>query len=194
MKIKKQPLTYRGLICDSPEEVYFLMWAFELLDRGYIQSIKRAESFLLAESVRVPYTKQLKKKVLYTDQYFMQDKVYTPDFELEMSAIGTYLLVDMLDDERKLSKPFFSTRNDSIIVEVKPDYDQNRMTALFSIMQKWTWQKYSIYANLCKVPSLFADTFTPAEYMLTAKTKKPKKIKHKVLTCDEWLKLQNPSN
>jgi hypothetical protein len=193
MKPTKQPLVYRGLPCDSPEEVYFLMWAFELVDRGYIQSIKRADSIELFEPVKIPYRKVLKTKVVDTVQHLFNDKVYTPDFRLEFTPIGLYKLVDLIYDKNKLTKVFVSNETNHVLVEVKPDYDQNGKTAVFSILQKWTWQKVGKYVNLCKVPSLFAETFTPQEYMLTAKTKKPKKIKHKVLTCDQWLKLQNPS-
>lgn len=169
----KQTLEYRGILCDSYEEVYALMWLFEAMDRGLIKSIDRSPSFVLSESVFETYTQVIqlktKTKAIPKTKTILREHIYTPEFKVEFDKdLGLYHL-------------------DNIgYIEVKPKFDYQNMVRLFKINQKWMYAKYGILVNLIVPETLFENTFTPKEYLKTA-TGKSRKIKWKIKTIEEWI-------
>lgn len=205
-KDKVKPI-YKGIECDSDEEVYFLMWAFELKEAGYIKDIQRAPTFKLTDGWINEYEEQLKTKVKIKQQTILQPSSYTPDILLTFEDFDERLNWQRpYYDKEKYTELFIGTNSSEMyraingeynqskrsfspqaLIEVKPIFDQNNMTRLFHINQKQMWDKYRIFVNLVKIPKFFESTFTPKEYMKTA-TGKDRKIKFKVKTIEEYLK------
>lgn len=167
----------RNIPYESDEEMYFLLWAFELKDKGIISSIDRGESIELFDGYKESYTKttilKTKTKVEEKTKTILNPHIYTPDFKIIWA-----------------SNPIFPEAKKGCnysLIEVKPDFDQNNMERAFKINQKWVFDKLGIYITLIKPNKLFAETFTPTRYLITNKSGKGRKIKHKVVMCDEWL-------
>jgi hypothetical protein len=174
MKKQIQTLEYRGIICDSYEEVYALYWLFELQDRGLIESINRSPSFELSRKVTQDYTEVIKlktkTKIVSKSKTILREHIYTPEFEVVW----------------KKDLGIMFCKNNVSYIEIKPLYDQNNMTRLFKINQKWMFAKHNILVNLLVPEKLFQETFTPKEYLKTA-TGKRRKIKWKIKTFEEWI-------
>jgi len=174
MKKVKQILEYRGIICDSEEEIFTLMWLWELKEKGFIESINRAESIKLSEPVLQQYEKVLKTKTKTLSKTILREHIYTPEFEVKW--------IKPLD--------FFYIKDGISLIESKPKFDQNNMTRLFKINQKWVYEKYQILVNLFIPETVFENTFTPKEYLKT-KTGKNRKIKWEIKTIEQWLSTIN---
>lgn len=205
----KKKRVYRDIECDSDEEVYFLMWCFELQEKGYIDKVERAPTFKLTDGWINEYEEQLKTKTKIKHQTILQPSEYTPDFLLTFSEDKYKKLVwlkSTLRIEDKMDKLFIGT-NDArifltsgydngnsgfpytqVLVEVKPTFERNNMVRLFGINQKQMWSKYGIYVNLVKIPDFFKKTFVPSEYLKTNKSGKDRKINFKYKLIDEYLK------
>lgn len=185
----KEELLYRGIPCDSHEEEYFLMWAHELIEAGYIESIRRGQSYLLCGPMTNDYAKQLKTKSKPCSETLMQGHSYTPDFEIIWSTLGVYKFVNW-EKGKKWNKLFVGhwIENERRVstIEVKPVFDFNNMTRAFKINQKWMWDKFHIFINLAQPQDLFEKTFTPKEYLLTP-TGKNREIKWKVRSLNQYL-------
>lgn len=200
---KKNKLSYRGIECDSQEEIYFLQWLQYFRDSGVIAPIERSKSFLLSEPLVEKEIIQLKTKTKEIEKTILHGHIYTPEFRIK-----TYQFTGMERREHtqrdvlvaKLSSFLYKIFRDNIEIdcpieevgtyfyfEVKPSWDQNNMTRLFKINQKWTYSKYGIFVNLVKPIELFKQTFVPTEYLKTP-TGKVKKINFKYKTFEEWIK------
>lgn len=177
---KKEPIIYNGIPCDSDEEKYFLMWAFELKKAGYIKDISKAFKVTLFEGLYETreVVKKLKTKtsIKHVQKAILEPTIYTPDFIIEWTETPIFFRDDMA-----------GSLNKSSLIEVKADFDQNNMTRLVVDKCKWMWQTHRVFVNICKIPSFFAQTFTPVEYLVTNKSKQARKIKWEVRTCEEFL-------
>jgi hypothetical protein len=182
--------TYKGVEFESLDELAFLQWASEVQRAGYIQSIERAESYLLSDSLMHSYVKQLKTKSNPAIQTLMHGHSYTPEFLIHwnLEALGKFVWV--FDPKIKHEMPLFIGIADhgriSTVVEVKPMWDQNNMERLFKVNQKWMWEKHSVFVNLVKPQKLFQDTFTPSEYRTTP-SGRPRLIKWDIKTISQFL-------
>lgn len=199
IKKPKKELSYRGISCDSEQEIFILMWLFELQDNGILWEIDRSESFLLSEPLIEKEVIQLKTKTKEKDKTILHKHIYTPEFRVK---IYNFFRGDTLEGikQSKIAGAFDKLFRDYCRVtetiedtgmyyyfEVKPEWDQNNMTRLFKINQKWMYDKYKIFVNLVKPLELFEQTFTPKEYLKTT-TGKARKINFKVRTFEEWIK------
>lgn len=177
---KKEPIVYNGIPCDSDEEKYFLMWAFELKKQGLISGISRANDFTLFDGLyeTKEVVKKLKTKtsVKNVQKTVLAPTIYTPDFVITWT------------DSEIFFRDMSAGKGDRVsVVEVKPDFDEHNMTRLAIDKCKWLWQVQEIFVNICKMPSFFKETFTPVEYLVTNKTKQARKVKWEVRTCEEYL-------
>jgi len=189
MSKEKKVLEYKGILCDSSEEIALLQWLWELKNLGYIRLIDRCYSFKLSDAVKLDYkeSKQLKtkSKEVIKQLDVLREHVYTPEFTVQwcdnfiLKAAETPNGIFYTKDLDYLSLITY--------FEVKPKFDQNNMSRLFKINQKWMWDKHGIFVNLVIPEKLFKETFTPKEYLLTP-TGKSKKINWKIRTCNEFLK------
>lgn len=188
MAKEKKALEYKGILCDSSEEIAMLQWLWELKEKNYVQLIDRCYSFKLSDAVKIDYKekKQLKtkSKEVIKQLDVLREHVYTPEFRVEW---GNSFLLKSKENPNGL---FYNRDIDrgSLITyfEVKPKFDQNNMSRLFKINQKWMYDKHGIFVNLVIPEKLFKETFTPKEYLLTP-TGKPKKINWKIITCEQFL-------
>lgn len=196
MSKKKKPNTgsYRNIPYDSLEELAFLQWAFELKEAGYIKSIERSESFLLSDPMQINYAQQLKTKSKPMSQHIMAGHSYTPEFRIVWYKKALDKIVQPLAHEKfenlflgVIEDPKPSNMTFRTYVEIKPQFDFHNGTRMFTINQKWMWQRHGIYVNLVKCPELFAKTFTPKEYLVT-KTGKQRNIKWRTRSLYNYLK------
>lgn len=199
----KERMEYLGLVCESYQELYFLFFVEELMQRGYIDKIERAESIILTHGLKHTYTKQNKSgssgKVV--EQTLLQPSLYTPEFIITWNKDKYSDFVWILGvDSNKYEKPFVGQQLDrdnlnnqatwmalTSLIEVKADFDMGNMTRLFKNNQKFVYDKHKLFINLIKVPSFFEKTFTPAKFLLTTKTGKSRKINYMTTGIDEYL-------
>lgn len=180
------------MIFDSKEELYFSWYLDELKDAGYIEKYEsQPESYVLSAPLFYEYDKHLKTKTKTIVKKLMQEHIYTADFKIVWSEKARNIFFNTEANRVDLTKaPFIAADGNAVsIVEIKPLFDQNNMTRLFTINQKWLCQRHGIYAQKIIVDKkngkgLFAETFTPIRYLLTDKSLKPRKLKYtpKILT------------
>jgi hypothetical protein len=91
--------------------------------------------------------------------------------------------------EGKIITPFICSDDEMIsIVETKGTFDMGNMTRLANNNIKFVYEKYQVYINMIKVPTIFDKTFTPDRYLMTDKTFQSRKIKYKnVRTLREFI-------
>jgi hypothetical protein len=189
-KAKKEQQYYNGIAIDSQEEIMAIMYFEELIDAGYVEKLERAQTYPLSQRFENCYNQvvemKTKAKVVQKKQVLLEEHVYTPEFTVRWLNAGATLFVNRLVDlnTKKLNRPFIGTFN--TLIEVKPGFDQNNMTRLFKINQKWMWEKYQLYVNLIQPHKLFEETFTPKAY-LTTPTGKQRVIHWKVRTLKEYV-------
>lgn len=194
----KKIIEYNGIQFDSEEERLFYIYCEELKQEGFIKEFSyHTDSFTLSEKVTYSWKKHLKTKTKDMESTLLQPHVYTPDFNIiwEPKAYGIFYCYT--DDQYKFGNiPFINNvdnNGDDIgsFIEVKPSFDMNNMTRLFTINQKWMYQEYLIYIQkvipIGKKTCLFATTFVPQEAMLTPKTRRPKKYKFEVKSLNNFL-------
>jgi hypothetical protein len=128
--------------------------------------------------------------------------IYSPDFKViwNIKAWKKFYL-DINDGKCKLDLvPFINNIDNNgedigSFIEIKPSFNMNNMTRLFSINQKWMWQEHRIYVQkiipIGKNNCLFDKTFVPQKAMLTPKTKKTKSYKFKVKSLNEYIERMN---
>lgn len=202
----KELIQEDGITFDSWEEVYFYWWAKELKEAGYVQEIFfHPKSFELSDTLSVPYVKPMKKvkdKVL--QHKLLNDHIYTTDCMIiwNTKALGllTFSLAQVnqmphLKNEVELIPANEDGGTGTIysFIEVKPIFDQNNMTRLAKINQKWVWEKYNRYVEIVIPEKLFKKTFTPERYLVTNKSFKARNLKYKPTTLKEFLSSENNS-
>lgn len=190
---------YKGVPFESNEEHAFLMWAFELMEAGYIENIERAATFTLSTGVTHRYEQvtalKTKTKVEEKRQVLLTPHVYTPEYKIiwtRKAYESPFLWVIGQEGKKEglfVGEGIFSGDFEGAFtyIEVKPVFDHQNMTRAFKINQKWMWEAHRIFVNLVKPQELFAETFTPRAYLTTPKTGRPRAIKWDVLTISEFL-------
>lgn len=196
---KKEQRFHNGIPIDSDEEYMFLIWIEELIEEGYIEKICRAETYLLSEKLVNSYKQDIilktKTKEVIKNQTLLDEHVYTPEFMIYWSNIENGLFVHRLRHTLtdKVIKSFIRKSGEhTSCVEVKPEYDQNNMTRLFKLNQKWMWEKYKIFVNLIYPHKLFEQTFTPKLWLKTSSGKQ-RVIHWKIKTLEEYVREQSRS-
>ena len=160
----------RDDIYRSDEELYFGYWLEELADNKIIKEIfYEPESFELFQECKF-------------EKHKINKHIYTPDFVCKINESVFFEDISKFHCKKNL----FIKTGDKVYFEVKPDFDYKNMTREFGINKKWMFQKYGIYINLVKIPSLFEKTFTPYKYLLT-KTGKKRILKFEYKSCKEYI-------
>lgn len=178
---------------DSNEEKYFSWYLDELYEAGYIREYQvQPGSFILSEPILYEYEKKLKTKTKHCVKKLMQGHIYTADFRISWSEKARGIFFDSICGQTNLKIPFIVKYIPISIIEIKPAFDRNNMTRLFTVNQKWVYQKYGTYVQRVTVDKkngkgLFPETFTPAKYLLTDKTRKPRKLKYEPRTLAEYV-------
>lgn len=161
---------------DSSTELHFQYYLDELKSLGFIKEyFIEPETLLLNNEVILAYNKiielKTKTKVVEAETLLIPEHSYKYDFKI------------IWDDKiltHKLQRYFFIDSFLTSRIEVKPDIDFNNMTRLFSLRtQPMIFDKYQLYIQLIKVPTIFKLTFTPDRYLLTDVKKTLRSIRYK---------------
>lgn len=180
---------------ESKEELHFSWALTELKDAGHIEWFEeQTPQINLSNSIWGIRTEIKKTKEKREDFQAMQRHIYTPDFLIKwkdtrlMNAFPHYVKGGSpfwgffnIDDKINYPDGFYS------IIEIKPSFDQNNMTRLFKINQKWIYDKHGIYVQLIKPEVFFKNFFTPQRYLFTDKSKQKRKLKFTPTMLNEYL-------
>lgn len=193
---------------DSPEELYVSWYLDELVGAGYVIKYNyQPTSWELSKKRTYKYRKVLKTKTNKIETTLFQKHVYTADFELLWNDAYYNILLKNVDmfgrgvaqDNQVVNKenPFWINDINFLEIlpselwsswEVKPLFDRNNMTRLFTINQKWVYDKYGIYVQKVVPQKLFKDTFTPQKYLFTDSGKQKRKLTFAPRTLEEYIK------
>ena len=193
MAKKKPIIEFNGIICDSDAEKWILYWLYELQEAGYINSIERAKSYPLSDSISHTYDKKLKTKTIEQEEVILLPCSYSPDFQIFLSEEGQKLDIfkslyskEKLKEKGKINLIHQAGR---ILIEVKGTQFRiaQDTTELFRVEQKWLFQKHGIYVNLVQPDRLFPLTFTPEKFKYTEKKKQLRKLKWETRSLQEFL-------
>lgn len=164
----KTTLVYRGVKMDSDEEVFVAMWLQELLEAGLVKRWSKMElPYHMTEGLKRNYIKetQLKTKVKREEkvQTLLRPSEYTPDFVVNFTEAGIEKFVGLLEPANVFRPGMLFYKNTpGVVIEVKPEFDQNNMERLFVLNQKFLWDKEKIFVNLVEPVALFKKTFIPS--------------------------------
>lgn len=179
---------------ESDGEWYYSWYLDELKEIGIINRyLYESNTFTLSKAKTYPIKRVMKTKVKIDQLSLLQEHVYSPDFLIEWNEKYLNKFFRIINDEECTAKcPFFAIRSTKdnkpyTFIECKPIFDQNSMQRLFRVNQKWLYDKYNLYVQLCIIPNFFNSTFTPGKYFLTDKTNKPRTLKYTPITLNEYL-------
>lgn len=192
---------------DSKEEVYFLWYLKELINKGLVKDyIYQPKTFPLSEKAVSARAVQLKTKIKKTESALLPAHGYSADFFINWNISARYKLFACHSEENSRligDYPFIANKRGESsyysVIEVKPSFDQNNMTRLFAINQKWVYSKYGIYVqkiiphprkvekSFLPASSLFLRSFVPKRFLLTDGGGQQRKIKYKYKLIDQYL-------
>ena len=182
---------------DSPEELYVSWYLDELEEAGYVERyLHQPKSLELSDKKTFPWEKVLKTKRKQMSSTLLQGHIYTPDFSVTWEESAEELFFKSIFFARNNVKGimFANWPNDAFnfysYIEVKPIFDRNNMTRLFTINQKWVYDKYGIYVQKIIPQKLFKDTFTPQRYLSTDSGKQKRKLNFAPRTLAEYIKVR----
>lgn len=184
---------------DSKEELYFSWYLEELMEAGYLKSWEyQPASFILSNKVTVKKIKIGKKNNTIVEKTILQPHEYTADFKLYWDNKAKNLFfIDIFEESENKKIPFLAQKAENgeyfSIVDVKSNFNMQNMNRLFSVNQKWMWDKYNIYIQKI-IPigkkCLFSETFTPKRFLKTDKTEKDRKINYNVILLLDYINKQ----
>lgn len=142
---------------DSHEEELVAEWCEELFDYKFINKYElHPKPFNLSNTVygtRVTYRKT--KEDLITDIEYLHSHHYTADIKIKWNKDAYGIFCVKVDDKKYSTNDYLICDNNLIsYIEVKPIFDQNNMTMMFSINKKWVYKEYGHYVNTV-IPSVF---------------------------------------
>jgi hypothetical protein len=181
LEILKYMETYKNIIFDSREEVWFAMWLEELKQAEFIQEWYKINTPMqILDPVKFLYTRttQLKTKEKKEVKNFtlLNDLTYTPDFIIKWTDNGWNKFVSLIEGNINPKSWFFGSYEYEFrrvtYAEIKPTFDQHGKTARFSVIQKVIWSIKNIFVDLIIPEDLFEGTFMPQEAIPDFKYKK----------------------
>jgi hypothetical protein len=207
MENKQPKYLYKGIPCDSEEEIMMLYVLFDLQELGFIEKIQRSPTFLLSESVKIQYEEkqQLKTKVKINSKKItlLEEHVYTPEFKVVwnkkiLTDLPNLIYVTNFESEnvnekfkfiKDKSSFFANLLNDELIsyFEIKPSYDRHNMTRLFIINRKWVHEKLKIITNFIEPYAWYEKNYVPEKWLFTD-TGRQRKINFEVKNINHYIK------
>jgi len=190
-------VTYDNIEFDSVGEMHFYWWCEELQEAGCIESFETQPTpILLSYPEVLEYTIPMKRVADKTKQHnILNGHFYTYDSIIVWNEDAERLFCFNLTN---YAKSGFNKKVDSkklisqqcvCRIELKPKFDQNNMTRLAIVNQKWTYEKTGKFINIVIPEKLFEKTFTPKRYLLTDVSKTKRKIKFKTRSLEEFVKI-----
>lgn len=200
---------------ESKEELWISYYLDELKKNKFILEWEyQKHTYLLSDTFNYQWLKKLKTKGKYMNSALLQKHEYTPDFTILWQSSAHHLFYNTIEDGINLKSANFVAHgiedHKTSIIDVKPAFDMQNMTRLFSINQKWMMQKLGLYIQKIipvkeskhyhmignkkkKVYShstwtgLFPKTFTPQRYFLTDLSMKKRKINYDAKTLEQYI-------
>lgn len=141
-----------GKIFASSEEIDFYYWLLEAQEAGIIRSFSyQPRTFELAADVTYTETVTLKTKTKEVTRKLLNGAEYTPDFLFLVEARFLPLLKPALHIPETLA----------VWIDVKGAWSQFNDDVKFSLLRKWTYDKYLVYVNKVIPVDFFEKTFVP---------------------------------
>ena len=181
----------------SLEEVYFSWYLDELTEAGFVIKYEHQPSPIrLSPKVSYRWEKPMKTKTKKMNSALLQEHVYTPDFKVTWDDAAHAVFFKDVNSVKNHNDCYFWAETcllelvwDSYL-EIKPSFDLNNMTRLFSINQKWIYDKLGLYVQKIVPVKLFMETFTPQRYLKTDQGKQERKLLYYPRTLKEFLNKQ----
>ena len=179
---------------DSKEEVYFSWWLDELLAAGYIESwAYHGRTFNLSDRVQYQVKKALKTKVRVDDRLLLNPHTYTPDFVIKWNKKSEGVFYNNVESGKDLRECPIVAQDDESHIDIKPKAwgRGDSFMALFSVRQKWVFDKHGIYVQPvvvygCKT-GLFERSFTPRRFFKTDISGQQRKINFNAVSLDQLM-------
>ena len=181
---------------DSDEEMYAYWYFDELRKNGYVKDIVlQPESFNLSKQLTSTYKHEMKTKAKMVQEEILKAHIYTADLLIVWEQKAKGIFYETINGGTRMKKGLSKVKfvantkaGDHVsTIEVKPSYDQNNMTRLAKINQKWVWEKHGYFVTIMVPEKWFKNTFTPTRYLFTNKSGKPRSIKYGVKQLKEYL-------
>jgi hypothetical protein len=159
-KNKRSKIVYNGLELDSTEELQFIYWLDEAKEAGLIEYYRyQPVVYNLFEDV-------IGKNVKGKELIIVKAHIYTPDFAVKFTDKFYKMYIPM--NWFKVFKNIDIKPNE-MIIDIKGTFSRNGGDRVFSINQKWVYQKYGIYIHKIIPFNLFKLTWCPKLAKLTPK-------------------------
>jgi hypothetical protein len=177
----------------SKEEVYFSWWLDDAIKAGYVVKYSyEPEPLHLSDVVKNKYIKKLKTKNKNMEEKLLDKHVYTADFLIYWNDKARDIFFINENTKKQNNQAFTFVKENKSYVEIKGSFDNNNMTRLFRVNQKWVYDKLNVFVNLFKISnnknSFFDKTFTPRRYLLTDGGGKKRKINYKPKNIFDYVK------
>jgi len=177
-KKKKAKPIYKGIEFDSFEEIGFYQWCEEAKEHNLIGLfIYHPPSYTLSTKQTYMIPKQLKTKVRYDERELLKPHVFTLDFKI----------FSFSDRINKLFIKEYVTSGE-IVIDVKGKGESADKKRIFTLNQKWLFEKFGVYANMVRADEFFQSTWIPEGYRYTPITGNIKKKFLNTPTISEYLK------
>ena len=132
------------------------------------------------------------------EKTLIREASYTPDFHVTWML--THPMVERITANLyapiTTPRPMYRQVFGSSLFEVKPimfgrDGRGNAQKAISQVYRKWLYQRHGLFAQLVMIGATdkgwFAETFTPRRFLLTDRTRQPRKLNYPIRTLNEWL-------
>lgn len=169
-KNKRSEIVYNGMEFDSKEELQFFYWLEEALANDLVKAFSYQPSeFFLSDKLSMSRTVVSKKGKCSEKEYtVLQPHIYTADFKISFTNKFIDLIKDT--DAEKYFK-YLLTIDKDIFLDIKGSFNRNGGDRVFSVNQKWVYQKYNVFVHKIVPYDLFNATWCPEKCRLTDKKK-----------------------
>lgn len=196
----------------NTNEMYFLWWAKELMDKGYIKDIEREpETFIVDDVIKHKREKHFVRKENELEEFNLFRKlVYTYDFRIIWNEKALYYFYEIYDKYGyfKFGRPLFIAHKTDLgitsYIDVKPTsniasrFGKTNTSVTFPYKQRLLFKNHGIYINKSvSIPmagagfksALFLVSFTPKRFLLTDGGRQKRKFKweDKTITLEEYI-------
>ena len=188
---------------DSMEEWYFVCYLKELMEAGVVLDADKNEGpiDLLGKTQHVS-TEYMATKTKPTFRHLLHPVHYTPDFNIQWNPEwkdSFFSLLNAGKHKKGHKVPFITCKSNihSSIIECKGKFMNVTEKSLCSTRIKWVYEKHAMYVQLCVVPNMFKESFTPQAYIDDMKYKRANqnkgikvgdsRLKYEPVTCADYL-------
>jgi len=163
-KNKKSTIEYNNVKLDSNEELLFVYWLDEAIEAGLIESYKyQPVVYTLFDDIKG-------KNINNKDIILIKSHIYTPDFLIRFT--DKFYNLYTTNKWYKIFKNIDNIKGD-VIIDIKGTFSRNGGDRVFSINQKWVYQKYNVYIHKIVPYNLFKITWCPKLAKITPKKQLP---------------------